>query len=175
METYVSTDKESDTSQHDCFYGGTNTCLCFSNQQYRSPEEYRGDDIDEKVDVYSMGNNLYTLMTGFWPFYEEHSYSPVIRKVKKRERPYIDDRWKTHSNVEAKFVELMGQMWEHKPEDRPDIFAVLQVLLNVKKLEEAKPKEKAEPEKVEEKAKQNAKETEATKTASNEKRRLRRA
>lgn len=31
---------------------------------FRSPEEYLGDAINEKIDIYSMGNMLYSLLTG---------------------------------------------------------------------------------------------------------------
>ena len=31
---------------------------------FRSPEEYLGDRLDEKVDVYSMGNMIYSILTG---------------------------------------------------------------------------------------------------------------
>lgn len=34
----------------------------------RSPEEYLYDEQSEKVDVYSMGNIFYTLLTELWPF-----------------------------------------------------------------------------------------------------------
>jgi hypothetical protein len=100
---------------------------------YRSPEEYRGDDFDEKIDVYSMGNNIYTLMTGLWPFYEEDRYSPVIKLVKQRVRPYVDPRWRSRSYIENQFVEIMEKMWRHSPEERPDIFTVVEFLKDVKR------------------------------------------
>jgi hypothetical protein len=31
--------------------------------QYRSPEEFAASDLDEKIDVYSFGNNLYGLVS----------------------------------------------------------------------------------------------------------------
>lgn len=38
--------------------------------QYRSPEEFDGRDLDEQIDIFSLGNNFYALLTGLWPFYE---------------------------------------------------------------------------------------------------------
>ena len=38
---------------------------------YRSPEEFDGQDLDEKIDVWSFGNNIYGLLTGLWVFYED--------------------------------------------------------------------------------------------------------
>jgi hypothetical protein len=111
---------------------------------YRAPEEYRGDDFDEKIDVYSMGNNIYTLMTGLWPFYEEDRYSPVIKLVKQRVRPYVDPRWRSRSYIEGQFVEIMEKMWRHSPEERPDIFTVVEFLKDVKRHEEAEETEDTE-------------------------------
>jgi hypothetical protein len=80
-----------------------------------------------------MGNNLYTLMTGLWPFYEEDRYTPVIKMVKKRKRPYIDPRWRRRSYIEKQFVEIMMKMWRHRPEERPDIFTVVEFLKYTKR------------------------------------------
>jgi serine/threonine protein kinase len=41
---------------------------CSANQ-YRSPEEYWDKPLDEKIDVWSFGNNLFALLTGRYPFY----------------------------------------------------------------------------------------------------------
>jgi serine/threonine protein kinase len=101
--------------------------------QYRSPEEFRGDFIDEKVDVYSMGNNIYTLLTGLWPFYESSIYAYAIKRVKSGIRPYVDERYRKRSYIEAKLVEIMEKMWAQEPTDRPDIFEVLSLLKEIKK------------------------------------------
>lgn len=46
-------------------------------RKYRSPEEFRGDIVDEKMDVFSMGNNIYVLLTGLFPFYSLNSYEEI--------------------------------------------------------------------------------------------------
>ena len=33
--------------------------------------------LNEKIDVYSFGNNIYALLTGLWPFYEITSDSKM--------------------------------------------------------------------------------------------------
>ena len=38
--------------------------------QYRSPEEFGSGILDERVDVYAFGQNIYTLLTGLWPYYD---------------------------------------------------------------------------------------------------------
>lgn len=46
-------------------------------EQYRAPEEMRDDWLDEKIDVFSFGNNVYGLLTGLWVFYENDDDSVV--------------------------------------------------------------------------------------------------
>jgi hypothetical protein len=103
--------------------------------QYRSPEEYRGDSIDEKIDVFSMGNNIYTLLTGLWPYgYPDHSYSYAITRVQDGIFPHLDPRYATGELglVESRLAAIMVRMWAHDPVDRPDIFEVVRYLRQVK-------------------------------------------
>ena len=52
------------------------------NIQYRSPEEYNDYPLNEKIDVYSMGNNIYALLTGLYIFYEESESKTQVRTIK---------------------------------------------------------------------------------------------
>jgi serine/threonine protein kinase len=40
---------------------------CFN--QWRAPEEYKDIPIDEKIDIWSLGNNFYSILTGVYPFF----------------------------------------------------------------------------------------------------------
>ena len=48
--------------------------VCLSHflqlKKYRSPEEFAARDLNEQIDVFSFGNNIYALLTGLWVFYE---------------------------------------------------------------------------------------------------------
>jgi serine/threonine protein kinase len=96
--------------------------------QYRAPEEYPGKNIYEGIDTFSLGNNMYTLLTGLWPFYEYDSYSKIQRKLLNHERAYIDPRYRSRSYAENKLVEVMEQTWEFNPKDRISIFKVVEAL-----------------------------------------------
>lgn len=49
---------------------------------YRSPEEFSASDLDEKIDVWSFGNNIYALLTGLWVFYENEDDAVVqVRRL----------------------------------------------------------------------------------------------
>jgi serine/threonine protein kinase len=34
--------------------------------QYRAPEEYAATNLNEKIDIFSFGNNIYAMLTGLW-------------------------------------------------------------------------------------------------------------
>ena len=36
---------------------------------WRAPEEYADKPLNEKIDVWSIGNNIYSVLTGTYPFY----------------------------------------------------------------------------------------------------------
>lgn len=102
--------------------------------QYRSPEEYNEDALDEKVDIFSFGNNIYALLTGMWPFYEIKDNISVQEEIKKGNLLYIDPIYlDPSSNVvvmyeERKLVEIMFKCWEYEPSKRVDIFEIVQFL-----------------------------------------------
>jgi serine/threonine protein kinase len=102
------------------------------NLQYRAPEEYVGTFIDEGVDTFSLGNNIYCLLTGLWPFYPWDDYHYIQRKLLHHERAYVDPRWRTRSFIEGKLVEIMERTWEHDPTIRTSIFEVVKFLLRAK-------------------------------------------
>jgi hypothetical protein len=104
--------------------------------QYRAPEEFAEGELDEKIDVFSMGNNIYALLTGLWIFYDHDGNDDEVQKrIAGGERAFVDPRWKERSYIESQLVEVMEQCWEQDPTKRLDIFAVVTLLRGI--LEEA--------------------------------------
>ena len=100
---------------------------------YRAPEEYPGRHIEEGIDTFAFGNNIYCLLTGLWPFYDDKSVYPVIqKKLLKGERAFIDPRYRKRSYIESKLVQVMELTWEHDPKKRVSIFEVVKFLRSVK-------------------------------------------
>lgn len=95
---------------------------------YRAPEEYMNKPLDEKIDVFSMGNNIYALLTGLWMFYDMDDDEGAVQKRIDGEMPYIDERYRTRSFPEAKLVEIMERCWVYDPKERADIFEVVDFL-----------------------------------------------
>jgi serine/threonine protein kinase len=112
-----------DEKQEYCMY---NNGFAYGN--YRSPEEFNGKDLNEKIDIFSYGNNVYGLLTGLWPFYENEDDDFAQRQVIDGKTSYIDDRYRERSYGEGKMVNLIEQCWQFKPEDRPDIFEIVRFL-----------------------------------------------
>lgn len=101
------------------------------NGNWRSPEEYFDRDLDQQVDVFSLGNNMYSLLTGLWVFYEGDEN--VAKRVKAGEKPYIDPRYTHRSLAEARLAEIIDKCLSYYPEDRPSIFEVVKFLRNALK------------------------------------------
>jgi serine/threonine protein kinase len=45
---------------------------------YRSPEEFLCEPMDEKIDVYSMGNNIYSLITGLVSWSTKQCFGAIV-------------------------------------------------------------------------------------------------
>lgn len=131
-------------------WDGTNYCpveRCYDGS-YRAPEDLRCDENgNEASDTYSLGNNLYMLLTGMWPHYEyqgkRHDLYKLISKGLKR--PYIDPSFHNRSTVEDTLIRLMKACWEQDVSKRMSAFDVLKELYLVRdqleQQEEAKAQE----------------------------------
>lgn len=95
---------------------------------YRAPEEFAGRDLDEKIDVFSFGNNIYALLTGLWVFYENDDDEVVQKKLIGKELAYVDPRYAEKGFAESKLVEVMEKCWVYEPDKRIDIFEVVKLL-----------------------------------------------
>jgi len=95
---------------------------------WRSPEEYFDGDLDQQVDVFSLGNNMYSLLTGLWVFYDEDDSDKIPERVKAGEKPYIDPRYKKRSLAEAKLAEIIDRCHSYYAQDRPSISEIVKFL-----------------------------------------------
>jgi serine/threonine protein kinase len=96
--------------------------------QWRSPEEYQDLPLDEKIDVFSLGNNLFSILTGLSPFYSASGFQEVQRLVAQGMKPYLDPRWKERSFAERTIVELIHRCHAYDPKDRIDVGAAVKFL-----------------------------------------------
>jgi len=86
--------------------------------KFRSPEEYRYDEQTEMVDVYSMGNIFYGLLTGKTPFYT-HSEKTALALIMKGTRPPIPDKIRDSTHQEdVALLTAMKMSHIHDPKKR---------------------------------------------------------
>lgn len=98
--------------------------------EFRSPEEYLYGNQTEKVDIYSMGNVFYVLLTSTWPWdgmKEEDAQKNVI----EGKRPFVNASIieSTHP-VDKALLKAMEMCHEQDPNQRASAEEVLQFLTN---------------------------------------------
>ncbi len=93
--------------------------------QYMSPEQARGERIDERSDLFSLGSLLYFLCTGQSPFRSETVYG-VLHKITSAALP---DMRKVQSSVPEWLQHLVSRLHAPSPEDRFQSSAVVADLL----------------------------------------------
>lgn len=57
---------------------------------YMSPEQVRGDDVDARADIFSLGCLLYALLTGASPFHGRNHTEAVVRVLNQPHRPIAE-------------------------------------------------------------------------------------
>ena len=65
----------------------TRTGIIAGTPQYMSPEQARGEAVDSRSDLFSLGSVLYTLATGRPPFRAESTYAILRRLTDESPRP----------------------------------------------------------------------------------------
>jgi len=112
-----------DTHQKYCRY---NNGGVYGNA--RAPEEMAEFNLNEKIDVYSLGNVFYVLLTGLWNFYENQDDQVVQKRTMGGEKPFIDPRYRTRTIGEAELVNVIERCFVTKPDKRASIFEIVKML-----------------------------------------------
>ncbi len=93
--------------------------------QYMSPEQARGERIDERSDLFSLGSVLYFLSTGQSPFRSETVYG-ILHKITSAALP---DMREVQSSVPEWLQHLVSRLHAPSPGDRFQSAAVVANLL----------------------------------------------
>ncbi len=89
---------------------GTPTCL--------SPEQIKGEKLDQRVDVYAVGILFYYMLAGVMPFAAENDASILYKHVHEEPAPLADQLPEGHQVPEG-VVELIERCLRKSPSKRP--------------------------------------------------------
>lgn len=82
--------------------------------QYMSPEQARGDSIDQRSDLFSLGSVLYAMCTGRAPFRAETSYG-VLRRITDEEPRLIRE---INPDIPDWLAAIIAKLMSKQPGDR---------------------------------------------------------
>ncbi len=92
----------------------TRTQTTIGTVAYMSPEQARGQDLDPRTDIWSLGVVLYEMLSGKLPFRGDHDQAVIHQIVHAEPDPLKKARPDTPPGVE----EIVGQALAKKPADR---------------------------------------------------------
>jgi serine/threonine protein kinase len=82
--------------------------------QYMSPEQARGEAVDHRADLFSLGSVLYAMCTGHSPFRADSTMATLRRVSDDTPRPIID----LNPDIPDWFVGIVGKLLAKDPAER---------------------------------------------------------
>lgn len=121
----------------------TTTGSLVGTPEYMSPEQARGDALDARSDLYSVGVILYQLLTGRVPFVAETALGVVLKQVSDMPEPPSRHRPDTPVQLEAICLRALRkgvhERYQSAKEMRSELRAVLQEIGGVRITDESLP------------------------------------
>jgi len=103
----------------------TKTGVIAGTPQYMSPEQARGEAIDHRTDLFSLGSVLYTICTGRPPFRAETTFG-VLRRITDCEPRPISE---INPDIPVWLAAIVQKLHEKDPRQRFDSAATVSELL----------------------------------------------
>ena len=103
----------------------TATGLIMGTPAYASPEQLRGDELDIRADIYSIGATLFTLLTGRAPFEGDNAVQVVANAVNQTAPALSEAR----AEMPAGLDDVVACCLEKRPEARYSDYAALRKAL----------------------------------------------
>jgi TolB-like protein/predicted Ser/Thr protein kinase len=81
---------------------------------YMSPEQARGEEVDFRTDIWSLGVVLYEMFTGKLPFKGDHEQAVVYSILKEKPNPITDIK----ADIPVSIEQVVGKALEKNPDER---------------------------------------------------------
>lgn len=92
----------------------TRTGIIAGTPQYMSPEQARGESVDQRSDLFALGSVLYTMCTGHSPFRAETSYGVLRRIIDDAPKPIREN----NPDIPQWLCQIIDQLLSKDPRDR---------------------------------------------------------
>ncbi|MFF4368662.1 WD40 repeat domain-containing serine/threonine protein kinase [Streptomyces sp. NPDC001594] len=97
--------------------GLTVTGRVFGTPAYMAPEQWRGEHVDARCDLYALGCVLFALLTGAPPFPQADQVWVLMRRHLDEAPPALDS---VRPDLPPALVELVAALLSKDPAERPD-------------------------------------------------------
>jgi serine/threonine protein kinase len=105
----------------------TQTGLFMGSPKYMAPEQIRGERVDVRTDVYSLGIIMYEMLTGKVPFERLTSLNTLMAQVNDRPPPLRETNpaVQVSPEVEDLVLQCMAKDPDHRPSTMDEVLAAL--------------------------------------------------
>jgi serine/threonine-protein kinase len=107
--------------------------LVVGTADYIAPEQARGDDLDERADVYALGCTLFHLITGHPPYCapEGSEVKQFVEVMRAHVSAPVPDPRRDAPNADAELVHVIGRMMAKGRDERPSFDEAAPVLARI--------------------------------------------